>query len=119
MPALGRHVKLGDLYNAKNEEIISSASLWRQNIIKANSIHDLQPYSYTNFFAENSEQDRMSAFDISAELELSFLGGLVSVGGSANYVKDSKSTEKIMASIDARVPIKTSCQITTWKVSLR
>ena len=66
----------------------------------------MKTYSNTLFFAENSEKERIDHFDIrlvfhiklsqqsrsSAHLELSFLGGLISVSGSANYLRDEKAS---------------------------
>ncbi|XDV43718.1 hypothetical protein PO909_012143, partial [Leuciscus waleckii] len=46
------------------------------------------------FSSSDSLSSKSDLMDISASLKLSFLGGLIEVGGSAKYLRDTKSSHK-------------------------
>ena len=54
------------------------------------------PRPYTEFKVKTTDniKDKFSLMDISAEIEMSFLGGLISVGGSAKYLDERKNSHK-------------------------
>ncbi|KAG8148131.1 hypothetical protein E2320_022833, partial [Naja naja] len=64
IPALGRSFQLGMLYDS------------------------------TEIIASDTIDDKTSALNISASLKASFLGGLVEVGGSAEYLHDTKKSKQ-------------------------
>jgi hypothetical protein len=49
--------------------------------VKNKKIIEDRAYSQTNYKIENNVFDRMALFNIDGELKLSFLGGLIDVGG--------------------------------------
>jgi len=95
-PVLGRSARLGDLYDARKDMVIRGNSLWKEEIVDDSKQVEMKTYSNTLFFAENSETERISHFDISASLTVSFLGGLIEVSGSANYLSDERMTEQTL-----------------------
>ncbi|XP_067458865.1 stonustoxin subunit alpha-like isoform X2 [Thunnus thynnus] len=91
--ALGRPFSLGMLYDCRNDSLIPGMTLWDLNDLK-NDIQE-RPQCYNNFeiVASESIADKSSALNVEASLKASFLGGLVEVGGSAKYLKDSKTSK--------------------------
>jgi hypothetical protein len=61
----------------------------------AQSVKSPQPSSTFEVSTEDSFQDRASLLKVGASLELSFLGGLVKVEGSANYLNEKKTSESV------------------------
>ncbi|XP_042283120.1 stonustoxin subunit alpha-like [Thunnus maccoyii] len=91
--ALGRPFSLGMLYDCRNDSLIPGMTLWDLNDLK-NDIQE-RPQRYNNFeiVASESIADKSSALNVEASLKASLLGGLVEVGGSAKYLKDSKTSK--------------------------
>lgn len=52
-----------------------------------------QPNTDFKIIASDSSEDKVEALNVSASLEASFLGGLVSVKGSADYLNDKKKSK--------------------------
>ncbi len=53
-----------------------------------------QPNTDFKIIATDSSEDKVSALSVTASLEASFLSGLVSVKGSADYLNDKKSSKR-------------------------
>ena len=77
IPVLSGTAYVGQLYDAKKDQLIPDQFLWKRNemsIVESN---------ITNVFfetkIEESQLDRMNNIDIDASMKLSFMGGLVSV----------------------------------------
>lgn len=102
IPALGRPFGLGDLYDRKNDVIIQGPKLWNSDEVSRFS--QSKTHS-TKFEVSSSEKidDGMSKFDINAQMKMSFLSGMISVSGSASYLKDKKRKNN-----QARVSLKYS-----------
>ncbi|KAG8127228.1 hypothetical protein E2320_014153 [Naja naja] len=79
IPALGHPFQLGMLYDCRKDALIPESEI----------------------IASDSIDDKASALDISASLKASFLGGLIKVGGSAEYLQDTKKSKQ-----QARVTIQ-------------
>ncbi|XP_078142437.1 stonustoxin subunit alpha-like [Centroberyx gerrardi] len=94
MPALGRPVHIGMLYNICTDNFLSGVLLWDEDAIDKNIHVDAKPGTRFKFTAEDSLTEKTKALDISASLKASFLGGLVEVGGSASYLKNRVSSVK-------------------------
>ncbi|XP_044224368.1 verrucotoxin subunit beta-like isoform X2 [Thunnus albacares] len=99
--ALGRPFSLGMLYDCRKDSLIPGMTLWDLNDLK-NDIQE-RPQHCNDFqiVASESIADKSSALNVEASLKASFLGGLVEVGGSAKYLKDSKTSKH-----QARVTLK-------------
>ncbi|RVE59287.1 hypothetical protein OJAV_G00186920 [Oryzias javanicus] len=59
-------------------------------MIKNNKVRQPQISSAYDITASDSIQSKSSLLDVDASLSASFMGGLIEVGGSANYLKDNK-----------------------------
>jgi hypothetical protein len=55
--------------------------LWTPETVKRVTLNEGRAYQTTNYQFENNVFDRMALFNIDANLKLSFLGGLIEVGG--------------------------------------
>ena len=75
-PVLGRAVFLGDLYNAKNNEILTGYSFWNMTTIRAMKERSNSRSSNLKLISAETTLDRLSQMDIDASLELDFLGEL-------------------------------------------
>uniref|UniRef100_A0A671Y9Q5 Uncharacterized protein n=1 Tax=Sparus aurata TaxID=8175 RepID=A0A671Y9Q5_SPAAU len=88
--ALGRPFTLGMLYDARKDELIPGLTLWDQNTLKEKTVETSQETCNFEVSASDSIESKSSLMDIEASLKVSFLCGLVEVGGSAKYLNDKK-----------------------------
>ncbi|KAM9336974.1 neoverrucotoxin subunit beta-like [Symphorus nematophorus] len=75
--ALGRPFTLGMLYDARKDELIPGESLLRLHVFDIST--------------SDSIESKTSLMDIDGSVKASFLGGLIQVGGSAEYLNDTKT----------------------------
>ncbi|KAL6483394.1 hypothetical protein MHYP_G00082660 [Metynnis hypsauchen] len=92
MAALGRVLCPGMLYDCRSDSLIPGVTLWNKDSIKKDLYESWQPKTDLKFSASDSLSEKANFLDVSASLKASFLGGLVEVGGSAKYLRDSKSS---------------------------
>uniref|UniRef100_A0A671Y0X7 B30.2/SPRY domain-containing protein n=1 Tax=Sparus aurata TaxID=8175 RepID=A0A671Y0X7_SPAAU len=88
--ALGRPFTLGMLYDARKDELIPGLTLWDQKTLKEKTVETSKRSSNFKVSASDSIESKSSLLDIEASLKVSFLCGLVEVGGSAKYLNDKK-----------------------------
>ncbi|XP_055335064.1 stonustoxin subunit alpha-like isoform X2 [Paramacrobiotus metropolitanus] len=102
-PCLGRAFKPGMLYDCRRDMLVPSLTLWNPQKLKSEL--NSQPQLYTNceMILNDTISEKSSKLGVDADLKLSFLGGLVSVSGSASYLNDTKKS-----SHQARVSLKYS-----------
>jgi len=95
--AMGRSFSLGYLYDIRSDKIISK-SLWDRAELDSN-VHEESSLS-TRFIVQTSEtiNDKSSLVDLSASIKASFLGGLISVTGSAKFM-DSRMSHSRATSV--------------------
>ncbi|XP_065442577.1 verrucotoxin subunit beta-like [Chrysemys picta bellii] len=93
MPALGRPLRLGMLYDCRSDMLIPGITLWGIEALKKDV--ETMPKHNTEFqiIASDSIEDKASALSLSASLKASLLGGLVEVGGSAAFLNDTKKSK--------------------------
>ncbi|CAM5095097.1 unnamed protein product [Eretmochelys imbricata] len=93
MSALGRPFQLGMLYDCRSDALIPGITLWDLETLQ-NDV-DAKPQSKTEFqiVASDTTEDKASALSVTASLKASFLLGLVEVGGSAEYLSDTKTSK--------------------------
>ena len=102
IPALGRSFTLGYLYDIRRD-IIVNKSLWDIEDLKGNKVSvDPQPYSNFSVAISDTIEDKTSVMNIDANLKMSFLSGLIKVGGSAKYLETRNSSSRV------------SCVTGTW-----
>ncbi|TDG97679.1 hypothetical protein EPR50_G00210290 [Perca flavescens] len=89
--ALGRPFTLGMLYDARRDELIPGLTLWDDKTLQGKITEDYsQRTSAFEISASDSTKSKCNLLDVEASLKASFLGGLIEVGGSANYLNDQK-----------------------------
>ncbi|XP_051272953.1 stonustoxin subunit beta-like [Dicentrarchus labrax] len=84
--ALGRPFTLGMLYDARTDQLIPGVTLWDKETHEVTS----QEGSTFEISASDTIESKSSLLDINASLKASFMGGLIEVGGSAEYLNDTK-----------------------------
>ncbi|XP_051234843.1 verrucotoxin subunit beta-like [Dicentrarchus labrax] len=91
--ALGRPFSLGMLYDCRNDSLIPGMTLWDRSDLKKDIGERPQNYNDFEIVASESIEDKSSALNVEASLKASFCSGLIEVGGSAKYLKDSKTSK--------------------------
>ncbi|XP_043093174.1 cytolytic toxin-alpha-like [Puntigrus tetrazona] len=94
LAALGRPLFPGMLYDCRKDNFIPGVTLWDKKSLSEDL--DSRPQLKTDFKFESSDSfsAKSNLLDVSASLKASFLGGLVEVGGSAKFLRDSKSSNQ-------------------------
>ncbi|KAA8577426.1 hypothetical protein FQN60_006985, partial [Etheostoma spectabile] len=91
--ALGRPFGLGMLYDSRKDSLITGMTLWDHDDLISHIGERPQNYNDFEIVASESIADKTSALNVEASLKASFFSGLVEVGGSAKYLKDSKNSK--------------------------
>lgn len=92
MPCLGRHFTMGMLYDCRKDSTIPGMTLWNDATIRDALHSEEQIAEGYEIIAEDTLESKAMNLDISANLKLSFLGGLIDVQGSAKYLCDRTSS---------------------------
>ncbi|XP_051740042.1 stonustoxin subunit beta-like [Ctenopharyngodon idella] len=92
--ALGRPLFPGMLYDCRKDTFIPGVTLWDKKSLSEDLDSRLQPMTDLKFSSSDSLSSKSSLLDVSASLKASFLGGLVEVGGSAKFLRDTKSSNQ-------------------------
>ncbi|XP_048048301.1 cytolytic toxin-alpha-like isoform X3 [Megalobrama amblycephala] len=92
--ALGRPLFPGMLYDCRKDSFIPGVTLWDKKSLSEDLDSRPQPMTDLKFSSSDSLSSKSSLMDISASLKASFMGGLVEVGGSAKYLRDTTSSNK-------------------------
>jgi len=87
--ALGQSATLGSLYNRKTDEYFIEKNLWQSKSVEESQLKLDRKYSNNKFFAGKTSAEKLDKMDISAELKMSFMAGLIEVGGSAQFFRES------------------------------
>ncbi|XP_067222592.1 uncharacterized protein [Chanodichthys erythropterus] len=92
--ALGRPLFPGMLYDCRSDTFLPGVTLWDKKSLSEDLDSRQKPMTDLKFSSSDSLSDKSSVLDVSASLKASFLGGLVEVGGSAQYLRDTKSSNQ-------------------------
>ncbi|XP_055043001.2 cytolytic toxin-alpha-like [Misgurnus anguillicaudatus] len=92
--ALGRPLYPGMLYDCRKHSYIPGVTLWDKKSVKDNMDIRSKLDTEIKFSSSDSLSDKCSLLDVNASLKASFFGGLVEVGGSAKYLRDTKSSKQ-------------------------
>ncbi|XP_067282044.1 cytolytic toxin-alpha-like isoform X2 [Pseudorasbora parva] len=90
--ALGRPLFPGMLYDSRKDTFIPGVTLWDKKSLKEDLDSHQTLLTDLKFSSSDSLSSKSSLLDVSASLKVSFLSGLVEVGGSAKFLRDSKSS---------------------------
>ncbi|XP_067300845.1 stonustoxin subunit alpha-like [Pseudorasbora parva] len=74
--------------------LISGVTLWDEKSLREDLDTRAQPKTDLKFSSSDSLSSKASLLDVSASLKASFLGGLVKVGGSGKFLRDTKSSDQ-------------------------
>ncbi|XP_036615268.1 uncharacterized protein LOC118850162 [Trichosurus vulpecula] len=107
IPALGRPLHLGTLYDCRSDTSIPGITLWDRETLERNVTTEEQFKTDFDIITSDSIDEKTNAMNISAELKASVLSGLVEIAGSAKYINDTKTSQQ-----QVRVTLKYS--MTTW-----
>uniref|UniRef100_A0A672KRK3 Uncharacterized protein n=1 Tax=Sinocyclocheilus grahami TaxID=75366 RepID=A0A672KRK3_SINGR len=92
--SLGRPLFPGMLYDCRKDSFIPGVTLWDKKSLREDLDSRPQLMTDLKFSSSDSFSSKSSLLDVSASLKASFLGGLVEVGGSAKYLRDTKSSNQ-------------------------
>ncbi|XP_045080144.1 stonustoxin subunit alpha-like [Coregonus clupeaformis] len=94
LAALGRPFQLGMLYDCRRDVLIPGITLWDSEMLQKHINVRPQPNTDFKIIASDTSEAKSEALNVSASLEASFLGGLVSVKGSAEFLHDKKTSKR-------------------------
>ncbi|XP_048038189.1 stonustoxin subunit alpha-like [Megalobrama amblycephala] len=92
--ALGRPLFPGMLYDCRKDTFIPGVTLWDKRSLSEDLDSRSKLMTDLKFTSSDSLSSKSSLLDVSASLKASFLGGLVEVGGSAKFLRDTKSSNQ-------------------------
>nr|XP_021324573.1 uncharacterized protein LOC100007431 isoform X1 [Danio rerio] len=92
--ALGRPLYPGVLYDARSDSFISGVKLWDDKLLTEHVSSRPQTRTDLTFSSSDSLSTKFSHLDVSGSLKVSFFGGLLELGGSARYLRDTKSSTR-------------------------
>ena len=90
---LGGHIDVGQLYDASTDTRIPGEFLWYRNETK---LINGPPDNFQTKQSHGTSRnllDRLDHLELDASLKVSFLGGLVEISGSANYLNHQREYE--------------------------
>ncbi|XP_072531266.1 uncharacterized protein [Salminus brasiliensis] len=93
LAGLGRPFQLGMLYDCRSDTLIPGITLWDSKTLMENINKRPQPNTDFKIIASDSSEDKSEALNVNASLEASFLCGLVSVKGSADFLSNRKKSK--------------------------
>ena len=102
--AIGRPFELGMLYDCRSDTLIPGITLWSKDKLEKDLTVKKESTQSMKIEASDSLSDKASLLNVEANLKLSFLGGLISVSGSAKYLDD-----RISSSHQERVTLSYQC----------
>lgn len=109
--AIGPAAALGRLYNATYDTVLSRSIFTAD--IPEEAIQSLPvPWSNYELCMSDTLEEKFSKLKITADLSASFLGGLLTVSGSGNYLSQNKTSALVQQA-------STICNITTVDETLR
>ncbi|ROJ73031.1 Neoverrucotoxin subunit beta [Anabarilius grahami] len=81
-------------FTHQSKKKTQGVTLWDENSLRNNLYSRPQPLTDLKFSSSDSLSGKSSLLDVSASLKASFLGGLVNVGGSGKFLRDTKSSHR-------------------------
>ncbi|XP_067219321.1 neoverrucotoxin subunit alpha-like [Chanodichthys erythropterus] len=91
---LGRPLSLGMLYDCRKDSFIPGVTLWDKKSLSKNVDIRNQTLTDLKFSSSDSLSSKSNLLEISPSLKVSFLLGLVEVGGSGKFLRDTKSSHQ-------------------------
>jgi hypothetical protein len=89
--ALARPVKPGMLYDCRSDTLLLGVTLWSNEVIEKSINKNKTEYAEFEILLSDHMEAKAKALDMSAELSMSAMCGLVKVGGSASFIEEESS----------------------------
>ena len=93
LPAMGRQFTLGFLYDIRRD-IIVNKSLWNEKKRNESTLKENKPFTHYDVAVTDTLDERSSIMKLDASVKMSFMSGLISVSGSANYFNSRNSSAR-------------------------
>ncbi|XP_077160443.1 stonustoxin subunit alpha-like isoform X2 [Paroedura picta] len=93
LPALGRPLHLGMLYDRRCDTFVPGVTLWDLETLQSHLHRTPQPRTEFQVLASDNYDQLASALHVTLPLRASLLGGRVDLNGSARCLKDTKKSE--------------------------
>ena len=93
--ATGEIVNIGSLYNIRNSKMYTAGNMFKKADLESKVKEVKCESSKFEVAQEHDVSKRAYLLSIDASLKLEFLNGLISVGGSANYLRDEVTNSDI------------------------
>ncbi|XP_064106424.1 uncharacterized protein LOC135215528 [Macrobrachium nipponense] len=113
IPTLGRPFDLGMLYDCRSHQIVQGITLWDQQTLDGIKVQKLES-SNNKIITSDTIKEKSSGLDANIGLKLSFLGGMVGVSGSGEYLDNRKSSNHV-----ERVTLKFHCTTKTETMTMK
>lgn len=95
IPALGRSISLGSLYDAGNERFTMTSILNRKKIDEVVEIRDV-PSTLCELTSTDSYEEKFQKMNINGKLKLSFLSDTINGTNTLNFLNEEKKSNKIL-----------------------
>nr|XP_015223447.1 PREDICTED: stonustoxin subunit beta-like [Lepisosteus oculatus] len=92
--ALGRPLRLGMLYDCRNDTFIPGVTLWDREALMKDLDVSVKPNTEFKILASDSLREKTKAFNVRGSLKASILGGIIELGGSAKYLMDTSPSSR-------------------------
>ncbi|XP_054846958.1 uncharacterized protein LOC129337381 [Eublepharis macularius] len=93
LPALGRPLHLGMLYDRRSDTFVPGVTLWDPETLQKHVHVKAQPKTEFQVLASDNYDNLASALHLTLPLRASLLGGHIDLNGSARYLKDIKKSK--------------------------
>ncbi|XP_063694287.1 cytolytic toxin-alpha-like [Bolinopsis microptera] len=90
--SMGEAIKIGALYDVRRGFLYNGFNLWSKKTLKEEIYSVESDGLNVEFLVEKNARDKAKHFGLGAQLELDFLAGLISIKGSAQFLKDYRKT---------------------------
>ena len=97
IPALGRSISLGSLYDARSEKFTMTSILNRKNIDEVIELKDATA-TYCDFVSSDSYDEKFQNLNINGALKLSFLSDSITGTVKLEFLNNEKKTNKVVKS---------------------
>ncbi|XP_054152601.1 cytolytic toxin-alpha-like [Oppia nitens] len=92
--SLGRVAQLGEYYDARTDQFLG-LNMFNRTLDQPDQISRIDnAYTSLTMIQSDSLSDKFDQLDISVSLRLSFLAGIISIGGSARYLNDKRTSAR-------------------------
>ena len=93
-PGLGRIINLGSVYYAADERLAFDENLWKMDTLKRKSTIQPITYSTSKLKFVRNKLEKFQFFNVGASVTVGLLSDLITITGSAEYLRDDKQAKE-------------------------